>query len=453
MSARTLFAAGAALVLGLLAGCERPPVESVQHGYRGTGMVLVYNPRTVEALAPNNVPPAAAAAAPQDGPKASQVYQNVKVLGDLSVAELTRTMTAMSQWIAPAEGCAYCHNLQNLADDSKYQKVVARRMLEMTRHVNTDWKQHVAATGVTCWTCHRGQPVPAQVWFRPVPQNLKSDFIGDLAGQNLASDTVGLTSLPFDPFTPYLQEDKPIRVVSNTALPNGSRKSIKQTEFTYGLMMHMSGALGTNCNFCHNSHNFTGWENAPPQRATAWYGIRMARDLNGAYLEGLTPSFPASRKGPTGDVAKVNCATCHQGAYKPVYGAQMAKDYPGLIGPAAPAKAAGLPAPLDEARHSVLYFGVGSSTLEGDQAKGLAQLIATMSAEAKSVVAISGYHSASGELAANQELAKQRAFSVRDALLAAGIKEARVKLAKPQSAEANLAGEDPAARRVEVTVQ
>lgn len=455
MSIRSYFTAAAFLLLGLLSGCERPPVESVQHGYRGTGMVLVYNPRTVAAQMPNNVPPAVTPAVPQDGPKASTVYQNVKVLGDLSIAEFTRTMTAMTQWIAPNEGCAYCHNLQNLADDGKYQKVVSRRMLEMTRHVNADWQNHVKQTGVTCWTCHRGKAVPEQVWFKAVPQDHKSNFIGDLAEQNLAAPTVGLSSLPYDPFTPYLQQDLPIRVVSQTALPEGSRKSIKQTEFTYGLMMHMSGALGVNCNFCHNSHSFTGWDNSPPQRVTAWYGIRMARDLNVSYLEGLTGAFPASRKGPTGDVAKVNCATCHQGAYKPVYGAQMAKDYPALTGPsaAASAVASGLPAPMADARRSVLYFGVGSAVLEGAQAKGLAQLIATMSADEKSVVSISGYHSASGELASNQELAKQRAFSVRDALLAAGIQEARVKLAKPQSAEANLAGEDPAARRVEVSVQ
>jgi photosynthetic reaction center cytochrome c subunit len=40
--------------------------------------------------------------------------------------------------------------------------------------------------------------------------------------------------------------------------------------------------------------------------------------------------FPAHRKGPLGDVAKLNCATCHQGAYKPLNGAQMAKDFPEL---------------------------------------------------------------------------------------------------------------------------
>ena len=31
--------------VALLAGCERPPMETVQHGFRGTGMVEVYNPR------------------------------------------------------------------------------------------------------------------------------------------------------------------------------------------------------------------------------------------------------------------------------------------------------------------------------------------------------------------------------------------------------------------------
>jgi photosynthetic reaction center cytochrome c subunit len=50
-------------------------------------------------------------------------------------------------------------------------------------------------------------------------------------------------------------------------------------------------------------------------------------------------------------------------------------------------------------------------------------------------------------------LAKKRAFAVRDALNAAGVSGDRVVLEKPQSAEANLSGEDPKARRVEVAVK
>jgi photosynthetic reaction center cytochrome c subunit len=49
---------------------------------------------------------------------------------------------------------------------------------------------------------------------------------------------------------------------------------------------------------------------------------------------GLTDTFPAHRKGALGDVAKINCATCHQGAYKPLNGAPMARDFPELMGPA-----------------------------------------------------------------------------------------------------------------------
>ncbi len=324
------------LLLALLAGCERPPVVAVQHGYRGTGMVELYNPRLLAQQADLNAVPAPQPVAAQDGPRASQVFQNVKVLGDQSVGEFTRTMAAMTQWVAPRQGCTYCHNPQNFADDALYTKVVARRMLEMTRHVNADWKTHVAGTGVTCYTCHRGNNVPAATWFSAVPQNPRS-MVGNKAGQNAPAVSVAYASLPNDPFSLYLLNAEAIRVEGTTALPTGNRQSIKQTEATYGLMMHMSTALGVNCTYCHNTNSVANWTQSTPQRVTAWYGIRMARDLNEAYLLPLTSTFPATRKGPGGDVAKVNCASCHEGAFKPLYGQAMAKDYPGLTGAPGPA--------------------------------------------------------------------------------------------------------------------
>ncbi len=328
-------ARGAAAVLAgacvlLLAGCERPPMESVQHGFRGTGMVQVYNPRTIPEKIEANEVPVALPAAPAEGPKSRQVYQNVQVLGDLSTAQFVRLMTSMTSWIAPGEGCGYCHNLANFAEDSKYTKVVARRMLQMTAHINENWKDHVADTGVTCWTCHRGNPVPANVWFTADTTPLGADFIGEKAGQNQASPVVNQSSLPNDPFTPFLLGDAPIRVNGTTALPAGNRQSIKQAEWTYGLMVHMSTGLGVNCTYCHNTQNFAKWEGGPPQRVKAWHGIRMARDLNVAFMEPLTPVFPPHRKGEMGDVAKANCATCHQGAYKPLNGQSMLKDFPEL---------------------------------------------------------------------------------------------------------------------------
>jgi photosynthetic reaction center cytochrome c subunit len=293
-------------------------------------MVQVYNPRTLETQDALNTAPAPLPAAATDGPRAKDVYKNVQVLGNLSAGEFVRVMTAMTNWVAPTEGCVYCHNPANFAEDTKYTKVVARRMVEMTRHINSDWKNHVAETGVTCYTCHRGNPVPAQVWFTAPPQDKGADFIGDLAGQNIAGKMVNLSSLPTDPLTPYLLEDKPIRVNGPTALPSGNRQSIKQAEWTYGLMTHMSNSLGVNCTYCHNSRSFQTWEGGPPQRVTAYYGIRMARDLNNDYMTPLTDTFPPERKGAGGDVAKVSCATCHQGAYKPLYGTSMLKEHPEL---------------------------------------------------------------------------------------------------------------------------
>jgi photosynthetic reaction center cytochrome c subunit len=444
-----LLVAGAAL---LLAGCERPPVQTEQQGFRGTAMQHTVNPRIAakEAAArpptPEDAPPASA-----DGPRASQVYQNVKVLGGLSVAEFNRHMNAITQWVSPKEGCNYCHNGNNFADDSLYTKVVARRMIEMTQALNSQWKVHTGATGVTCYTCHRGQPVPANMWFKPmvpVRNTAPNPALGNDFGQNKAIGP-GVTSLPYDPYSSYLLGDEEIKVYGKEPLPQGigNGAPIQHAEKTYALMMHFSKSLGQNCTFCHNSQNFAGWV---PKKVTAWHGIRMERDINNTYVVPLTDAFPKDRLGSQGDIGKAYCATCHQGQNKPVGGREMAKLYEGLQ---ALTPVALLPAPVAEAARSVLFFGVGSHELAADQSKGLEQLLQSLSGNPRSTVFVSGYHSAAGELAVNQELAKKRAMAVRDALLAAGIAPARVKLDKPQQTEANVAGEDPTARRVEVKLQ
>ena len=148
-----------------LFGWERPPMESVQVGYRGTGMALVTNPRMLEEKVSANVPPPAVAPSAASGVTAGEVYQNVQVLGDLDVGQFNRLMVAITQWVSPEQGCAYCHGEQGLAQDDMYTKVVARRMLQMTQDINGAWSDHVAETGVTCYTCHRGKPVPEGIWF------------------------------------------------------------------------------------------------------------------------------------------------------------------------------------------------------------------------------------------------------------------------------------------------
>lgn len=315
-----------------LGGCEHPPMDTVQGGYRGLAMEQVINPRLDAAKAANNVVPPANPPAPTGGPLASSVYQNIQVLKDLNVAQFARVMVAITQWVAPPDqSCNYCHT-SNMASDDRYTKVVARRMLQMVRHVNSDWQSHVGTTGVTCYTCHRGNAVPRYVWFTNPGESSETGLIAGNAGKNKPSPAAGLSALPYDPFTRFLLDDKNIRVISTQALPGGNRSSIKQTDITYALMMNISQSLGVNCTYCHNSRSFFLWDASTPKRTTAWYGIRMVRDLNNDYLVPLTGTFPVHRLGVLGDVAKINCATCHQGLFKPLYGASMAKSYPELQG-------------------------------------------------------------------------------------------------------------------------
>lgn len=333
--ARRGFTAGLACTLVLIAGCK-PATESVQWGYRGNSMIQVYNPNNVKALAGINAIPTPEPSDPYDPsfPMATEIHQNVQVLTDLNALEFARLMNAMTTWIAPEEGCAYCHNTENLADDSKYTKVVSRQMLNLTRDINANWTNHVAATGVTCWTCHRGQPVPSDIWFTtPPPKTPSSGWTGWKGGQNVGGVAInGNSSLPYDPLTPFLLEDYDIRIQGTQALPYGNRQSIKQGEWTYSLMMYMSKSLGVNCTYCHQTRAMGLWEESTPQRVTAWHGIRMVRGLNNDHLVPLKPFYPEDRLGPTGDAPKAACATCHKGTYKPLYGETMLEDYPSLRG-------------------------------------------------------------------------------------------------------------------------
>ena len=312
-------------------------IHATQNGFRGTAMAQIQFPSAERALKAANVVPEALDPASPDGDKATAVYQNVQVLKDLSAEQFGRVMSSITEWVAPDEGCAYCHNVENMADDSLYTKKVARRMLEMTRHINNDWKDHVAATGVTCYTCHKGNPVPANIWFAdPGPQK-NAGVMATNDGMGHPNKTNGSSSLHLDPLSPLLLGKETIRVAGTTGLPaKPYGASIQATEQTYSLMMHMSTSLGVNCTFCHNSRAFSNWDQSTPQRVTAWHGIQMVRELNTTYLDPLQPTYPPNRLGPLGDAPKVSCATCHQGANKPLLGAQMAKDYPELGGVKAP---------------------------------------------------------------------------------------------------------------------
>jgi photosynthetic reaction center cytochrome c subunit len=327
------------LVLAMMfgVGWDRPPVAAEQIGFRGVGMENVSNPRvTAQLEALNQMPPPPyelTAEEIRDSPLAGEVYENVQVLGDLPEVQFTRLMAAITEWVAPEEGCGYCHNLENLADDSVYTKIVSRRMIQMTWNINENWGNHVQETGVNCYTCHRGKNVPEYIWFENAGLPAAQGAMGWRNGQNIGSGGVAGTSLPYDPFSAYLVGDEPIRVQVQQALPASTGStggSIQSTEKTYALMLHMSESLGVNCTYCHNSRAFGNWEQSPPARTTAYHGIDMVREMNTDYLVPLRDTYPENRLGPTGDAPKAYCSTCHQGVNKPLLGAPMLEQWPSL---------------------------------------------------------------------------------------------------------------------------
>lgn len=92
------------------------------------------------------------------------------------------------------------------------------------------------------------------------------------------------------------------------------------------------------------------------------------------------------------------------------------------------------------------YFASGKSELASGAHDALTVVI--QGAKEGRKLVISGYHDATGGAAQNAELAKLRAFAVRDALKASGVTDDKIELKKPEALKAT--GSNADARRVEV---
>jgi cytochrome c oxidase subunit II len=104
--------------------------------------------------------------------------------------------------------------------------------------------------------------------------------------------------------------------------------------------------------------------------------------------------------------------------------------------------AEGLPLPV--------YFAVGKSALDADAQKALGKAIEMLKAKPDVKIALSGYVDSTGSAAKNAELAKQRAFAVRDALTKAGVAAERIELRKPSQVDAGSGAAAERARRVDI---
>jgi len=111
-----------------------------------------------------------------------------------------------------------------------------------------------------------------------------------------------------------------------------------------------------------------------------------------------------------------------------------------VAAPVAPAVAVTLPASV--------YFETGSAAI-GDEGKATISGAAAIVAAEGGNVAITGHTDKTGDAAANEELAKQRALAVRDALMAAGVAESGIVMQPPMFVTGAI--NDREARRVDIT--
>ncbi len=341
---------GAVLIFVILIASFGQPytTTSLQTGPRGTGMSvpefdsdrLAPDPAIAELIEDEPF-------VPEEGEElAKDIYENVQVLGELTDANFNRLMAAMTRWVAPEQGCAYCHagaDEGNYASDDLYTKVVSRRMIQMTQNINENWDGHVnvnAEVGVTCMTCHRGQNVPSDIWFKLDPVNERMAGWG--AVQNRATPLSSYTSLPSDALQTYLVEGEVIGVHDLESRVAGipgvdGYPGIQHAERTYALMNYISNSLGVNCVFCHNSRAFYDGAQVTPQWSTETLGIQMVQELNNDYLIPLADTYPPERLGPVHqDPPKAACRTCHKGYQQPLQGTNVIQYWPELATTGAP---------------------------------------------------------------------------------------------------------------------
>jgi hypothetical protein len=87
--------------------------------------------------------------------RAEQEYKNIQLLKGVPADKVQAIMEHFK--FSLGVDCTYCHVENQFEKDSKPMKKVAREMITLTRNNN---KAMGGAGQVTCFTCHRGQPVP-----------------------------------------------------------------------------------------------------------------------------------------------------------------------------------------------------------------------------------------------------------------------------------------------------
>jgi K(+)-stimulated pyrophosphate-energized sodium pump len=128
----------------------------------------------------------------------------------------------------------------------------------------------------------------------------------------------------------------------------------------------------------------------------------------------------------------------------------------GWLGSATPVEASAHAAPMAAAdvvdsRSARILFDSGSAVVPAGTTARLSGVLGTLGADPGKRVRVSGFHDASGDAAANEALAKQRAEAIQQWLVVNGVAADRITLDKP--AQTTGSGDADEARRVDVLVE
>jgi K(+)-stimulated pyrophosphate-energized sodium pump len=104
-----------------------------------------------------------------------------------------------------------------------------------------------------------------------------------------------------------------------------------------------------------------------------------------------------------------------------------------------------------DGRSARILFDSGSAVVPSDTSARMAGVLGTLGADPGKRVRVSGFHDASGDAAANEALAKQRAEAIQQWLVVNGVAVERIALDKP--AQTTGSGDADEARRVDVLVE
>jgi photosynthetic reaction center cytochrome c subunit len=262
--------------------------------------------------------------------------KNLQVLTpDVNLSQVMNTFN-----VALGVQCSYCHDAGDFASDANPKKRVARNMLVMWQRINLHFpdagndflkarylpfpegKQYV-----TCYTCHRGQTVPANTltdWHGP--DRAPEPGAPERAGRGRGTAT-GAAAGARGPAAEATAE----RPAESKALPP-TRGNQTHTNMVYlpsnvntqFVMPALRAAIGVECNFCHvggaqlerghaNERDFD-----TPKKLTARNMMGMVKEINAALFPGedVDVALVVASTPPAGK-HYVTCYTCHRGEHLP----------------------------------------------------------------------------------------------------------------------------------------